>query len=226
MIYSLGLLQQVNLVNLRSGKIQTLPSMITGRQSHASIFWNGFLYVAGGIKSNSFLNTVERWGANFIHRNRKWIICFSWFRFDFDKHSWESVKKMRTTRSHFSMIEAHGRIYAIGGRHGTRCLNTIECYNPMNEAWMDGPSMHMLRCGAGVAVHNDAIYVVGGMSMIDGHDTGTVERFDLQTNKWTMVRMKFGVIACGFKLIGAQCPFHIDCIREQSERSNCMLCVR
>lgn len=55
--------QLVNLVDLKSRKIGTLPPMKTGRCEHASIVHNNFLYVAGGINLGVHLDSVEKYAS-------------------------------------------------------------------------------------------------------------------------------------------------------------------
>lgn len=61
----------------------------------------------------------------------------------------------------------------------------MECYHPENNAWTDMPSMKYSRSGAGVAVLNQFIYVVGGF---DGsRQLASVERFDTDRQLWETV---------------------------------------
>lgn len=55
----------------------------------------------------------------------------------------------------------NGIIYAIGGYDGSAHLNTVECFDPMTNAWKPVASMASRRSSAGVAVLNDMLYVVG-----------------------------------------------------------------
>lgn len=53
--------QQVHMVDLKARKIAALPPMKNARCEHASIVYNKFLYVAGGMKSGEHLNSVEKY---------------------------------------------------------------------------------------------------------------------------------------------------------------------
>ena len=55
----------------------------------------------------------------------------------------------------------NGIIYAIGGYDGSAHLNTVECFDPMTNAWKPVASMASRRSSAGVTVLNDMLYVVG-----------------------------------------------------------------
>ena len=56
-------------------------------------------------------------------------------------------------------------IYAVGGYDGSAHLNTVECFDPMTNAWRTVASMASRRSSAGVAVLNDMLYVVGKQVM-------------------------------------------------------------
>ena len=55
-----------------------------------------------------------------------------------------------------------GRLYAVGGRDGTSCLATVECYSPHTDSWRTCAPLGRCRAGAGVAACRDFIYAVGG----------------------------------------------------------------
>jgi len=76
----------------------------------------------------------------------------------------------------------------------------MECYHPENNAWTDMPQMRHCRSGAGVAVLNQYIYVVGGF---DGsRQLSSVERFDTDRNVWeTVTPMKISRSALSVNMI-------------------------
>lgn len=49
----------MNIVDLRSGKIETLPAMLTERSAHASAFFNSSLYVVGGQAETTKKKTIH-----------------------------------------------------------------------------------------------------------------------------------------------------------------------
>ena len=55
-----------------------------------------------------------------------------------------------------------GKLYAVGGRDGTSCLATGECYDPEQNTWSAVAPMTMKRGGVAVAVIGDLLYAVGG----------------------------------------------------------------
>lgn len=56
----------------------------------------------------------------------------------------------------------NGRIYVIGGKHGTSSLNTVQVYDPATDTWTTLRSMSSARRGHTSAVVNGKIYVIGG----------------------------------------------------------------
>lgn len=54
-----------------------------------------------------------------------------------------------------------GHLYAIGGNDGVSSLNKCERYDPFVNKWTNIACMNRHRAGAGVAVLDGFIYVVG-----------------------------------------------------------------
>lgn len=86
------------------------------------------------------------------------------------------------------MVVAHDLIYAIGGEDEFKCMDSVEFYDPKMNVWQNTTPMIQPRASAGVAVLNNAIFAVGGSTMFKFGDTNTVERYDLDTKQWNLVR--------------------------------------
>lgn len=86
----------------------------------------------------------------------------------------------------------------------------MECYHPENNAWTDMPSMKVSRSGAGVAVLNQYIYVVGGF---DGsRQLSSVERFDTDRQTWeTVTPMKTSRSALSVNVIDGKLYAMVGC---------------
>lgn len=56
------------------------------------------------------------------------------------------------------------RIYVLGGRQMLDSLNFTQIYNPETNNWIIGNSMPTARCRFGVAVVNDQLYAIGGLT--------------------------------------------------------------
>lgn len=54
------------------------------------------------------------------------------------------------------------RLYAVGGRDISSCLNTVECYDPHTNKWTPCAPMSKRRGGVGVGVVNGCLYALGG----------------------------------------------------------------
>ncbi len=54
------------------------------------------------------------------------------------------------------------RLYAVGGRDGSSCLRTVECYDPHTNRWTLVAPMSKRRGGVGVAVAHGFLYAFGG----------------------------------------------------------------
>ena len=56
---------------------------------------------------------------------------------------------MACARSYGAVATMHGMVYAVGGWDGagSRRLDSVECYNPVVDAWTAVPKMHSPRYG-------------------------------------------------------------------------------
>lgn len=86
------------------------------------------------------------------------------------------------------MIVAHDRIYAIGGLIGKQILDSVECYDPIDDVWhLDHPMKEPRSC-AGVVLFNEHIYAIGGSIITEGMTS--VERFDFEKWDWETVSLR------------------------------------
>jgi Kelch motif len=88
--------------------------------------------------------------------------------------------------------EHGGFVYVIGGRAlGGAPLNTNDRYDPATDSWESLAHMAVPRAGGASAVLDNSIYVIGGRLNTGGPCAGvpvnTVERYDIDTNTWSMV---------------------------------------
>ena len=54
------------------------------------------------------------------------------------------------------------RLYAVGGRDGSSCLRSVECYDPHTNKWSLCSPMSKRRGGVGVTTCGGFLYAVGG----------------------------------------------------------------
>ena len=72
--------------------------------------------------------------------------------------SWDSKSPMPTGRFELGVVEANGKIYAIGGAGS---LRIIEEYDPATDTWSKKADMPRGLSGCGAAEVNGKIYVIG-----------------------------------------------------------------
>lgn len=96
-------------------------------------------------------------------------------------------------RSSAGVAVLNNRLYVCGGRDGSSCHRSVECYDPHTNKWTLRSPMNYRRSGVGVGVLHGFLYALGG------HDcpasdprvcrTDTVERYDVATDTWTLVSL-------------------------------------
>ena len=99
--------------------------------------------------------------------------------------TWTKKADMPTARSLFSTCAVNGKIYAIGGNNGQKCLSAVEEYDPATDTWTrktDMPTPRILD--QSVSVVNGKIYAIGGWPGW-GNALSTVEMYNPKTDTWT-----------------------------------------
>ena len=99
--------------------------------------------------------------------------------------SWREVAPMTSARSHLSVVNIDGLVYAIGGvsRGGTTSL-AFDRYDPASDRWTDLPALptgtdHSMAAGLG-----SSVFVFGGSY---AQASTRAFRFDIAANRWTSV---------------------------------------
>uniref|UniRef100_A0A3B3RLP9 Kelch-like family member 5 n=1 Tax=Paramormyrops kingsleyae TaxID=1676925 RepID=A0A3B3RLP9_9TELE len=161
----------------------------------------GRLYVVGGRDGLKTLNTVECYNP----QSRSW-----------------SVMPPMSTHRHApcaslpadAMCPRAGvavlggpMLYAVGGRDGSSCLRSVECFDPHTNKWSVCGQMAKRRGGVGVATWNNFLYAIGGhdapASSLTSRLSDCVERYDPKTDTWTTVApMSISRDAVGVCLLG------------------------
>ena len=93
----------------------------------------------------------------------------------------------------------NGIIYAIGGYDGSAHLNTVECFDPMTNAWKPVASMASRRSSAGVAVLNDMLYVVGELMLKMVANDEIYNYFNIHSGTmsvWLLVKITYIWLFC------------------------------
>lgn len=62
----------------------------------------------------------------------------------------------------YHFIYSFYRLYAVGGRDGSSCLKSVECFDPHTNKWTLCAQMSKRRGGVGVTTWNGLLYAIGG----------------------------------------------------------------
>ena len=76
------------------------------------------------------------------------------------------------------------RLYAVGGRDGSSCLRSVECFDPHTNRWSLCACMSRRRGGVGVAACRGFLYAVGGHDAPASSRFDSVERYDAKADTW------------------------------------------
>ncbi|KAG9347174.1 hypothetical protein JZ751_006101 [Albula glossodonta] len=120
---------------------------------------------------------------------------------------WSFVASMATPRSTVGVAVLNNKLYAVGGRDGSSCLKSVECFDPHTNKWSTCGQMANRRGGVGVATWNGFLYAIGGhdapASSLASRLSDCVERYDPKTDTWTAVApMSISRDAVGVCLLG------------------------
>jgi N-acetylneuraminic acid mutarotase len=124
-------------------------SFTTARESHASVAYNGYLYVLGGDDPNTTLNSVE---YAIINSN--------------GTLSWQgTTNSFNTARARFTSVAYNGYLYVVGGYNGATDLRSIE-YASVNAngtlSWL-GTTSSLVNTSEyhNSVIYNGYIYAIG-----------------------------------------------------------------
>jgi N-acetylneuraminic acid mutarotase len=102
--------------------------------------------------------------------------------------TWTTLTPMPTPRGGLTAAVIDGKLYVVGGFPQcppcTPQFGVLEVYDPTNDTWETRAPMPTPREGAGVAVRDGKLYVVGGFVRPDFVTIGTLEVYDPETDTW------------------------------------------
>ncbi|GAB4398930.1 MAG: hypothetical protein OHK0053_18310 [Microscillaceae bacterium] len=115
--------------------------------------------------------------------------------YDYTTNTWTTGAQAPIELNHYQAVEYQGLIWAIGAFQNNSYPNEapathVYMYDPANNVWIQGAEIpaNRRRGSAGLVVHNDKFYVVGGNTI--GHNGGYVNWFDVfdpLTGTWTVL---------------------------------------
>jgi N-acetylneuraminic acid mutarotase len=134
--------------NGTTGVWGTAASFPTNRGDHASVAYNGFLYVLGGI-SSGYLDDVQ----------------FAPIRTDGTLGTWTATSSFTPTRFRHTAVALNGYLYVIGGFNGSYLADVQ--YAPIHAdgtlgSFSTTASLSHARNAHASVVYNGIIYVFGG----------------------------------------------------------------
>ena len=111
--------------------------------------------------------------------------------FDVHTETWATHAAAPLELHHFQAVAYEGKVYVIGALTGgwpdEDPVSHVYIYDPETDHWTQGPEIpeDRRRGAAGAVVHDDEIYVVGGIrnGHIDGH-VRWLDAFDPDTGRW------------------------------------------
>jgi N-acetylneuraminic acid mutarotase len=117
------------------------------------------LHFFGGLTKDRDTCSAKHWVLNLSELER-------------GSAGWQAAKPMSKGRCHFGTVPLNGKIYLIGGmyHHDSRQIDLplVDIYDPAADSWSKGadlPTGHT-HAEASTLVHNDRIYILGGMAQV------------------------------------------------------------
>ena len=116
-----------------------------------------FIYVAGGVSRKDRSDTSNQL-----------------MRYNTNTDTWDSMANMSLARHSFSLVEYHGKLYAMGGiatyfkpslnQTVTAPTNHTEVYDVLTDTWMNSSVLPFEVAAYGATIHNDEIIISGGIT--------------------------------------------------------------
>lgn len=99
--------------------------------------------------------------------------------------AWVNLAALPTARGKLSMVQANGKLYAVGGYAGlfSQWVGTVEEYNPLLDTWATRTPMPTPRAHLSLVNINGQLLAAGGENVSRALDV--LEAYDPVTNAWT-----------------------------------------
>ncbi|XP_048776953.2 kelch-like protein 18 isoform X3 [Ostrea edulis] len=148
-------------------RLRAIAPMKHPRAKHTSVFLQGCLYAIGGFDGKQALCSVEKLSG------------------DENEVMWSYARPLSASLHSHAAVVCKNKIYVTGGREGYRITNKTWCFSPKINRWHKKKDMLEERCGHGMTIVNDVIYVLGGTS--DDKILESMETYNVETNTWTRI---------------------------------------
>lgn len=159
-------------------KWKKIESMKTDRASHCAIAMGNLIYVLGGCSSSVCHRSVE---------------CF-----DPSANQWTDKPSMAVARRFAGAAASSGKIFVVGG-YGDMgfktLLETCEMFDPEVNQWSLVSSPIAPRAACAMISFDHHLYLFGG-EKADSSKLDSVERYDVQNDKWELFGTMPEKLAC------------------------------
>eukprot|EP00929_Paragymnodinium_shiwhaense_P059549 TRINITY_DN29825_c0_g1_i4.p1 TRINITY_DN29825_c0_g1~~TRINITY_DN29825_c0_g1_i4.p1 ORF type:complete len:405 (-),score=64.50 TRINITY_DN29825_c0_g1_i4:332-1546(-) len=98
---------------------------------------------------------------------------------------WVPLESMRQPREYAAAAALHAEMWVMGGGE-VQGSKTVEVYNIDRNSWTPGPELNLARYGAGAAIHEGRLLVVGGSFRWGARQLTTLEALDPREGIWHM----------------------------------------
>ncbi len=173
-----------------SYEVEVIVSQESGSSTSKIFEWNVNGDTNSWVDLNEDENYTPRHECSFVQAGDQFILfggresAQKLDVYDFENDTWSEGGMAPFPFNHFQAITYKGLVWVIGAFQTNSFPNEtpathIYMYNPATRKWIQGmeiPSSRR-RGGAGLVVHNDKFYILGGNT--DGHDGGYVNWFDV-----------------------------------------------
>jgi hypothetical protein len=99
------------------------------------------------------------------------------------------LANLNKARGHICLIYHRDLLYAIGGDN-EKPVRNAECLKLTSKKWLELNKMNVARNFCSSVAHQESIFAIGGFN------TDTIERFDVITNSWVILRQRIAVNGC------------------------------
>merc|ERR1719401_2360470 len=79
-----------------------------------------------------------------------------------EAHAWEEMPPLSERRRGAAAAFVRGAAWGCGGHSGTRCLRSVESFDPRFGVWQTRAPLKEPRVGAAAVYLGDKLYVLGG----------------------------------------------------------------
>ena len=91
---------------------------------------------------------------------------------------------MPTVRRYLGVAALHKKIYVTGGYNADQPSSSVDSYDPDTNTWSQVGNMNIARAGHSLISLHGRLYAIGG------YDVDSVEVYDLDNDKWTLLECK------------------------------------